>query len=412
MLERSPRNKRIWAQDVKVSADVLEARLASLTGDPSAVADRVDREALAAGVRDRLTAARNAALRVDPLPGRVSNWWRGTLIEAAYQNLHAAESLIVDLYNPEDVEAEIPEAVARIEAGLGRDDPRRIAALDLLEGSPADPGRRQRLRKAVEVGFGSSDLEHSRLRSFRNAVVASTIALVVTLVVFVAWVSLNPTEVSFCFTPSGKGPVCPSGSAGPGAHDVLTISLLGVLGGLLSAIVSIRNVRGTSLAYDVPQALAMLKMPLGALCAIGGLLLIRGDFIPGFSALDSQDQILAYAFGFGVAQQLLIGLIDRRAQTLLDAAPGKTTAASRPERTVTRPTRHDSRPGSTAGATAGSTAVVSAVPSAVVNAVPAAVVNAVPAAGSDGGPAGLVPGQPGGSPVPPAASRDRSDEAG
>jgi hypothetical protein len=39
-------------------------------------------------------------------------------------------------------------------------------------------------------------------------------------------------------------------------------------------------------------------------------------------------------------------------------------------------------------------------------------VNAVPAAASDGGPVGLVPGQPGGSTLPPAASRDRGDEDG
>jgi hypothetical protein len=346
MPPRSSRNKRIWAQDVKVNADVLETRLASLCGNPPVVVERVDgvdRRALASGVGDRLTAARNAAMRLDPLPGSLSNWWRGTLIEAAYQNLHAAECLIVGLYDANDVEAEIPEAVARVEAGLERDDPRRIAALELLDGPPDDPGRRQKLRKAIEVGFAASDLEHSRLRSFRNAVVASAIALVATLVVFIVFTCLNPRDVSFCFSPSGSTPVCPSGSPGPSPHDVLVVTLLGVLGGLLSAIVSIRNVRGTSLAYDVPQALAMLKMPLGAMCAIGGLLLIRGQFIPGFSALDSQDQILAYAFGFGAAQQLLIGLIDRRAQTLLDSAPGKTMVTARPLRTSPAPRRGGGR---------------------------------------------------------------------
>jgi hypothetical protein len=76
----------------------------------------------------------------------------------------------------------------------------------------------------------------------------------------------------------------------------------------------------------------VLKLPLGALCAVGALVAIRGGFIPGFSDLDSQPQILAYAFGFGVAQQLLAGLIDRQAQTLLSQAPGKATASDRPER--------------------------------------------------------------------------------
>lgn len=84
------RNKRIWALDVMVSADMLATRLDALCGDPQRPASPA-REALAAGVRQHLTAARNATLRRDPLPGMMSNWWRGTLMEAAYLNLHAAD---------------------------------------------------------------------------------------------------------------------------------------------------------------------------------------------------------------------------------------------------------------------------------------------------------------------------------
>jgi hypothetical protein len=76
---------------------------------------------------------------------------------------------------------------------------------------------------------------------------------------------------------------------------------------------------------------------LGAVSAIGALIAIRGDFIPGFSNLDSQAQILGYAFGFGLAQQLLTGLVDKQARSILSTAPGKATAASRPERHVPRP---------------------------------------------------------------------------
>ena len=333
MLERSPRNKRIWAQDVKVSADVLEARLASLTGDPSAVADRVDREALAAGGRDRLTAARNAALRVDPLPGRVSNWWRGTLIEAAYQNLHSAEILMAPLYDDVQVAAEIPEAIARVEVGLDRDDPRRIAALRLRDAKPADPGTREGFVKAVQVGFEAADAEHARLRSFRNAVVGSAAVLAVILVAFIAYVWEHPAVLPLCFvTEPGNTRVCAAGGSSPQGYDLLTVAALGMLGGLLSAIVSIRNMQGTSLAYDVPTALAALKLPVGALSAMGGLLLIKANFVPGLSQLDSQEQILAYAFIFGVAQQLLVGAVDKHAQQLLGAAPSKAASSARPER--------------------------------------------------------------------------------
>ena len=86
---------------------------------------------------------------------------------------------------------------------------------------------------------------------------------------------------------------------------------------------SIRNLRGTSTPYDVPVALALLKVPLGAFTAILGLVAIQGDFVPGLSALDSQQQILAYALVLGYAQQVFTYSLDRRAQTLLNGLPGQ-----------------------------------------------------------------------------------------
>jgi hypothetical protein len=203
--------------------------------------------------------------------------------------------------------------------------------LDLLHGAPGDPARRERLAKAVEVGFGATDAEHAQLRNFRNTVLGGAAALSAVLVVFVAYVVRNPRDVPFCFSPAGKAMVCASGATSPSGHDVIAVTLLGALGGLLATILALRNISGTSVPYDVPKALAVLKLPLGALCAIGALIAIRGGFVPGFSDLDSQPQILAYAFGFGVAQQVLARLIDRQAQTLLSRAPGKATDSGRPE---------------------------------------------------------------------------------
>ena len=53
--------------------------------------------------------------------------------------------------------------------------------------------------------------------------------------------------------------------------------------------------------------------------------------MPGLTALDSQEQVLAYAFIFGVSQQLVVGLIDKHAQELLAGAPGKGGHVPRPE---------------------------------------------------------------------------------
>jgi hypothetical protein len=343
------RRKRVWVQNVAVAADAMETRL-----DVAAAQGLgPDQEAAAAGVRKLLRNARDAANNEDPRPGRWGNWWRGTLVDAAHQNIHAARAQIVEVYNEADLAAEIPSVVARAQMTLALDDPRRIDA-DKLRTMPV-AHQRAFIRRSIEDAFDEMDRRHERLRSFRNIILLSSLVmalLVTTAAVFVAW---KPTILPLCF-PSG-GPAqpgavatvsCPTGGASPTGGDVLVVGLLGLLGGALSAALSIRNLRGTSTPYDVPVALAMLKVPLGAFTAILGLIAIQGEFVPGLSVLDSQGQILAYALLLGFAQQVFTRLLDRRAQDLLDGIPSKDdqTASARggsPVPPVTPPT--EPRPG-------------------------------------------------------------------
>lgn len=85
---------------------------------------------------------------------------------------------------------------------------------------------------------------------------------------------------------------------------------MGLAGGTLSATVALRKLRGTSTPYAVPVALSVLKLPLGALTSVIGILLVQGGFVPGLSDLDNQGQILAYAVVFGFAQQVATRLVD------------------------------------------------------------------------------------------------------
>jgi membrane associated rhomboid family serine protease len=104
-----------------------------------------------------------------------------------------------------------------------------------------------------------------------------------------------------------------------------------MLGGGLSAAVFLRGLQGTSTPYDVPVALALLKLPSGALSALVGLLFVHGEFIPGLTQLDNQPQILAYAFLFGIAQQVITGAVDRNAQEILSKVPSKEPVSTTPQ---------------------------------------------------------------------------------
>jgi hypothetical protein len=65
---------------------------------------------------------------------------------------------------------------------------------------------------------------------------------------------------------------------------------------------------------------------MGAITAFLGLLLMRGQFVPGLSALDTPAQILSWALVFGFAQQLFTRLVDQQGQIVLNSV----RAADRP----------------------------------------------------------------------------------
>ena len=312
------RRKRIWVQHVAVETDKLQMRVdaararGNLTEPQEVVAD---------GVVHFIDKARLAAFRDDPVPRRFPNWWRGTVVEAAYRHMHTARASMLDLYDDNELLAEIPLVVARANATLHRDDPRRLTVRELLADPP--PVRRARMRRLVGDSYEQLDLEHAQLRSFRNILLSAAAFLTLIVVATLYFVWNNPTLMPLCF--DGEIPACPTSegaAAAPDGGDIVVVAVLGALGGALAATLSIRNLKGTSTPYDVPVALAALKVPMGALTAILGLVAIQGEFIPGLSELDSQGMILAYALVFGFAQQALSRLLDKQAQSLLEGLPG------------------------------------------------------------------------------------------
>jgi hypothetical protein len=135
-----------------------------------------------------------------------------------------------------------------------------------------------------------------------------------------------PDAIPLCFHPPGLPSACPStGGHIPQPGDIPIVALMGILGGAMSATFAIQRIRTTpaAISKDLKVSLAFLKLPAGALTAIGGLILIHGQFIPGLTDLDSQGQILAYAIVLGVAQQLVTRFVDQRAEDVLAAVPSK-----------------------------------------------------------------------------------------
>jgi hypothetical protein len=157
------------------------------------------------------------------------------------------------------------------------------------------------LREAMEIAYDATDQRHMRRRGFRNILLSAAALICVLMIGLVAVVGTHPAAMPLCFHPavtnaaqpaqgSGTGgqevtTVCPSGDRqAPSAGDVMIVVGLGLLGGALAAAFAIRNVRGSSTPYDIPIALALLKVPSGSLTATAGILLLGGGFVPGLSS--------------------------------------------------------------------------------------------------------------------------------
>jgi hypothetical protein len=330
-----------WAVHASVEADGIEHRMrVALAAGP------LDdgRTATQRAIEELLVAARGATRRRSRWRWRGPlDRWRGTSVERAYQSLHTARSFLVNLLRPEEVDALAPGVIARAATCLKRDDPRR-AGIDELATMPPGPTKNARLREAMEITYDASDQLHMRVRNFRNILVSSAALIALLMIVLVVVVQAHPNAMPLCFTPSvtsngqagapaqpAPTTVCPSGDRqNPSGGDVIIVAGLGLLGGALAAAFAIRNIRGTSTPYDIPIALAFLKVPSGSLTAVAGILLLGGGFVPGLSELDSQRQILAYALLFGYAQQLGTRFIDDRAQSILNGLPSKDPEGKQP----------------------------------------------------------------------------------
>lgn len=276
---------------------------------------------LDAAIRGHLEAAVTAAQSN-------SRWWdmkNGAVIERAMSNLDAAEVLLLRRAPMQYLKGQEPHLWAHIRQHLPADDPRRQRAQQVVDRTDLDnldENDKELLIQGVRAASSEARREFTRVRSFRNALLATAVLLTLIAVAVGMWGVVRPNDLAICFS-AATGLVCPAGSM-PLSTDIFLLEFIGMVAGAVSGSLSLRHLNGTSTRLGLPIALAVLKLPTGALTAVLGLLLMRGEFVPGLSNLDSSAQIVAWAVVFGAAQQLVTGLIDRQAATVVSQIAGKT----------------------------------------------------------------------------------------
>lgn len=360
-----------WREGTLTRAKELEclSKAVMMVGRAEASEDVLDTAVLLLAIEQHVQAARDAA-------ECERRFWRPrkpSLMERAMSNLDAAEVQLLNMAPPGYILGQLPSLLNQVQRHLSPTDARRknfeqlAAKLGVKDpDGPAGPtapeltlerkkeeiaAHRGTIASAVRGASSAGLREQLQVRSFRNVVVVAIVAMTALAVGIAIMGFLRPTAVPLCFQPESEGRttlVCPTDQSmtepvaqGAGQSvpdidvaeastakpiDLLLVELIGLAAAAVAATAALQGIRGSSERYGLPVALAVLKLPTGAVTAFLGLLLMRGQFVPGLSALDSSAQILAWALVFGYGQQLFTRLVDQQAHTVLDGVRSKTTA--------------------------------------------------------------------------------------
>jgi hypothetical protein len=363
-----------WREATLTRAEELEALCAWVRPKNPEKNDGV----LVTAIQRHLDAAREAARREKLDPHRRFRVFRnGPLLERAISNLDAVEAHLLSLAPVEYILGQMPCLLRHVQCHLPPNDPRRQEFDRISQRlgikDPDHPRienskdvtpevkkgiikeERRSIVNIVRAASSAALREQIRLRSFRNVVVVTTILMALLAIGVAVTGFLFPKLVPLCFAPEEAGEavvVCPTSQSEPfipsqageelepGAvstgkkiaetaqpQDLIVVELVGLTAAAVATAAAIRGIKGSSERYHLPVALAVLKLPTGAITAFLGLLLMRGQFVPGLTALDTSAQILAWALVFGYAQQLFTRMVDQQGQAVLENVRG----ADRPQ---------------------------------------------------------------------------------
>jgi hypothetical protein len=254
----------------------------------------------------------------------IRKWWWGTEIERSWARIHEVEERTVDLLPDTELSARANEALAYASVHLNGDDKRQKRLQALL----ADPSHlntadlRPSIVNVLRTAHDNSDRSNQEARYLRNRLIlASGVCL------FFAALTLLTQRLfrdnHFLTLPDD------SFRASPWQYLFL-VMFFGSVGALFTAIPAMSKVPLDHSPFNLPLQQGLLKLVLGPLVAVVGLLILDADVLHvGSSNTLIGNLLLATVFGAG--QHAVTRYVDQRASEILTAetGSGNSSAASK-----------------------------------------------------------------------------------
>jgi hypothetical protein len=242
----------------------------------------------------------------------LANWYSGANIERAWRSLHFAEARV--LASSPDLAGRLPAIRERALEDLSKND-RRVKAL--LEVKTDNANDRATVVEAMRAAYSASDNSHTAVRSLRNRLLLFGLLMLGLNLCLGVLSSVSPNLLPLCVKD-----FCATGGAGPAGGDVWLVQLLGALGGAVAVVILLLRTRPSVVAYTLTPYQAIIKVMLGAVLAIAGVLIAATGVLQGI--VTTRPALLVLALILGYAQQIGTKFLDNYADAVVGKAQPKT----------------------------------------------------------------------------------------
>jgi len=235
-------------------------------------------------------------------------WFTGARIETVWQTLHEVERVLVMYRSRRDLEGSLKGVLAEAEQFLPKDHRLVVQGIGWLRTPPKDLDEfRAGVRDLLGKSHEASDAFHEAARRLRNGMLGITV-LTVTSIALLLVVQSRVPSVELVPAPEGF----------TGAPWVLLsfVMLAGALGAFVTAVPTTIRARSGGLPYRLPIQQRMLKLAVGPLLAVVGVMLVAGGLV-ATTQTGGMSQLLALAVVFGSAQQAITTFADKSAGDIM-----------------------------------------------------------------------------------------------
>ena len=292
-----------WQAKPEMRRRELVCRLEELKGEmPEKVARMLRRNLYDV---DRLLIGREKGHRKAQGP---REWFTGARIETVWQTLHEVDRQLVMYRSRQDLEGSLDGIISEAEQFLPKDNRLLVQAAGWLRSSPEDLEEfRSGVRDLLGQAHHASDAFHEAARRLRNGMLGITI-LTVASIALLLLVQAGVSSVELVPPPDGF----------TGEPWVLLsfVMLAGALGAFVTAVPTTIRARSGGLPYRLPIQQRLLKLAVGPLLAVVGVMLVAGGLV-ATTQTGGMSQLLALAVVFGSAQQAITTFADKSAGELM-----------------------------------------------------------------------------------------------